>query len=88
MEKQNLKVNNSFNTFIQFSLVFFTVVGYLLVSMKLPAYGLIAALVSQIFWLYSSYKAWKNANQIGIFVNTIIITLTVIYGIINYWFLK
>ena len=87
MEQLEPKAKSSFNTVAQFGLIFFTVLGYLLVSMKLPAYGLLAALVSQIFWLYSSYKAWKNANQIGIFINTIIILGTIIYGVINYWFL-
>jgi hypothetical protein len=81
------KKKDKFNIFIQFGLITFTVLGYILISLKLPAYGLIAALVSEIFWLYSSYKAWKNANQIGMFINTIIITITVAYGIINYWFL-
>lgn len=75
------------NSVFQFCLVLFTVLGFLLTSLKLPQYGLIASLVSQIFWLYSSYKAWKEANQIGIFINTVFITLIVMYGIINYWIL-
>lgn len=78
---------NTFNTIAQFCLTFFTVLGFLLTSMKMPEYGLIAALVSQIFWFYSSYKAWKEANQFGIFINTIFISLTIVYGVINYWFL-
>lgn len=73
------------NTIFQFCLVIFTILGFLLTSLKMPEYGLIANLVAQIFWLYSSYKAWKNADQIGIFINTIFITLILIYGILNYW---
>ena len=89
MEDLKKNINKSgLNTFFQVGLIFFTVLGFLLTSIKLPAYGLIAALISEIFWLYSSYKAWKNANQIGMFINTIIISVTIIYGIINYWFLK
>jgi len=75
------------NNLAQFGLMFFTLLGFLLTSLKLPEYGLLAALVSQIFWFYSSYKAWRQADQFGIFINTIFITLTIIYGVINYWFL-
>lgn len=75
------------NGVAQIGLVLFTMLGFLLTSLKLPQYGLIFNLISQIFWIYSSYKAWKNANQIGIFINTLMITLIVLYGIINYWIL-
>lgn len=71
--------------FMQIGLVAFTMLGFLLTALKLPEYGLIANLISEIFWLYSSYKAWKNANQIGIFINTILITMIVLFGVINYW---
>jgi uncharacterized membrane protein len=79
---------SSFNQITQVCLVIFTVGGYLLTSLKLPQYGLIVALISQIFWLYSSYKAWKEANQIGIFITTIFIVITIMFGITNYWFIK
>jgi hypothetical protein len=75
------------NSIVQVSLVLFTILGFLLTSLKLPQYGLLAALVSEIFWLYSSYKAWKEANQIGIFITTIIVTIIVLFGVINYWIL-
>jgi len=73
------------NSVMQVGLIGFTMLGFLLTSLKLPEYGLFANLVSEIFWLYSSYKAWKKADQIGIFINTIIITIILIVGIINYW---
>jgi hypothetical protein len=79
--------NPLFNTFMQVGLVGTTMIGLLLVSMKMPAHGLLVNLVAQIFWFYSSYHAWKEANQIGVFVNTILYTLIVIYGVVNYWFL-
>ncbi|MCL5667205.1 MAG: hypothetical protein M1383_05560 [Patescibacteria group bacterium] len=75
----------SFNTIAQAGLTAFTVLGFVLTAFKLPQYGLIAALVSQIFWVYSSYKAWREANQIGIFITTIFIIVTIIWGLINYW---
>lgn len=75
------------NNLAQVFLVLFTMLGFLLTSLKLPAYGLIFNLISQVFWLYSSYKAWKKADQVGIFINTILITIIVLMGIINYWIL-
>ena len=75
------------NTLAQIGLVIFSILGFLLTSLKLPQYGLISALISEIFWLYSSYKAWKEANQIGIFITTIVITFIVLFGVINYWIL-
>lgn len=72
---------------MQIGLTFFTMLGFLLTSMKLTQYGLIATLISEIFWLYSSYKAWKEAKQFGIFITAVMITLIVVYGVVNYWFL-
>ena len=77
----------TWNSIAQVCLVGFTMLGFLLIALKLPQYGLLANLVAEIFWIYSSYKAWKEANQIGIFINTIFITLIIIWGIVNYWFL-
>lgn len=74
-----------FNNLVQVGLVLFTMLGFLLTSFRLPQYGLIANLVSEIFWLHSSYKAWKNADQFGMFITTIIITVIVLFGVINYW---
>ncbi|MGE5367302.1 MAG: hypothetical protein ACM3PO_08565 [Betaproteobacteria bacterium] len=73
------------NTVMQIGLVAFTALGFLFTSMKLPHYGVAANLVGQIFWLYSSYRAWREADQIGIFILTIGITLILLYGVANYW---
>ena len=77
----------TFNNVVQVAVVFFTILGFLLTSFKLPEWGLISNLASQPFWIYSAYKSWKNADQIGTFINTLIITLILIWGIVNYWFL-
>lgn len=82
-----MNVGKTWDRIAQVCLVGFTMLGFILTALKLPQYGLISALVSQIFWFYSSYRAWKEANQIGIFITTICISLIVILGIINYWFL-
>jgi hypothetical protein len=60
---------------MQIGLVVCTGLGFLLTSVKLPHYGVIANLIGQVFWLYSSYRAWREADQIGIFISTICITL-------------
>jgi hypothetical protein len=79
--------HRAFNALMQVGLVGFTGLGFLLTALKLPQYGLVANLVSQIFWLYASYRAWKEANQIGIFLNTLMILVILLYGVINYWLL-
>lgn len=78
----------SFNAVAQIGLVGFTGLGFLLTSLKRPQYGLIANLVSQMFWLYSSYRAWREADQVGIFITSICVTLILVYGVANYWFLS
>jgi hypothetical protein len=70
---------------MQIGLVVCTGLGFLLTSLKLPHYGVIANLIGQVFWVYSSYRAWREADQIGIFISTVIITLILIYGVTNYW---
>ena len=57
-----MKRYGSLNTVMQIGLVGFTALGFLLTALKLPQYGLVANLISQIFWLYSSYQAWRQAD--------------------------
>ena len=64
---------------MQVGLVGFTMLGFLLTAFKLPQYGLVSNLVSEVFWIYSSYKAWKEANQVGIFITAILITI-ILFG--------
>ncbi len=77
-----------FNKATQVMLPTLTILGFALTSFKKPELGLISNLVAEIFWLYSSWRAWKKAGQLGIFITTIIVTAVLIYGVINYWFLK
>jgi hypothetical protein len=76
------------NYLIQSCLVFFTIGGYFLTSLKLPAYGLIFGMISQIFWVYSSWKTYKESDQIGPFITTLFMIIVLSFGIINYWFIK
>ena len=73
---------------MQFGLMGLTMLGFLLTALKMPEYGLLSNFLAQIFWLYSGYKAWKDANQLGIFISTVFITLILAYGVMNYWFLS
>ncbi len=74
-----------FNAVMQVGLVGFTMLGVFLTAIKLPQYGLIATLVSEIFWVYSAYRAWKEAGQIGILIVTFCITIIAAFGVVNYW---
>lgn len=84
MEK---KQKNLFNVLTQILLPTLTILGFALTAIKKPEIGLVLSLFSQIFWLYSGWVAWRKAGQIGIFITSLIITLIVSYGIINYWFI-
>lgn len=74
------------NVVVQICLPAFTILGYFLVAVKLPQYGVIAGLFSQIFWAYASYRAWK-VGQWGLALTTAVLTVIFTYGIVNYWFL-
>lgn len=80
-------VKQLFNKATQIFLPALTILGFMFTSFKKPEIGLVFNLASQVFWLYSGYMAWKKANQVGIFITSIIIMFFLIYGVINYWFI-
>ena len=82
-----MKDNNIFNKVTQFALPALTIIAQIVISLKLPKFGLLISLAVQPFWIYSSWKAYKNAEQIGLFISTIIMTVAIFAGVINYWFL-
>jgi len=71
----------------QIAIPLFTIGGQLAVSMKKPEFGLLLTFLAQPFWLYSSWKSYKTAHQIGIFINSVLFLCVTIFGIINYWIL-
>jgi len=81
------KKEKLFNNVAQFALPGLTIGAQIATSLKYPRFGLIINLMAQPFWLYSSWKAYKQAGQIGILITTIIFTIITAMGIINYWFL-
>jgi hypothetical protein len=83
MTRQSM--NKHVDALVQVGLVGFTGAGFLLTALKLPQYGLMVNLAGQVFWLYSSYKAWRGAGQIGMFIISVGVTLILIVGVVNYW---
>ncbi|MDB5238213.1 MAG: hypothetical protein JWM46_483 [Candidatus Kaiserbacteria bacterium] len=81
------KAQRIWEVVVQICIPFFTILGFLLVSLKQPGYGVISSLASQPFWLYSSYRSWKKADQLGMFINSILATIIFTFGVINYWFI-
>ena len=81
------KNEKTFNAIGQFALPGLTILAQIATSAKYPQIGLIIGLAAQPFWLYSSWKAYKQAGQSGLVVNTIIMTVIIAIGVINYWFL-
>lgn len=85
----NISTNKEkmFNLATQFALPGLTIGAQVATSLKYPQFGLIIGLIAQPFWFYASLKAFRQAGQAGILINTIIFTLVTLAGIINYWFL-
>ena len=82
-----MKKDQIANSVSQFAIPSLTIGAQVATSLKFPQYGLILNLLAQPFWLYSSWKAYKNAGQSGILITSIIFTIITMMGIINYWFL-
>ncbi|MFH1895956.1 MAG: hypothetical protein ABH814_00580 [bacterium] len=64
-----------------------TISTQIAIALKYPQWGLILNICAQPFWIYSGWKAYKKAGQVGLFVTTIIATIVMALGIVNYWFL-
>lgn len=72
---------------VQILLPTLTISAQIATSLKYPEFWLILNMLAQPFWLYSSWKAWKDAKQPGIFITTVLFAIITAGGIINYWFL-
>lgn len=83
----HMKKNKSlFNTITQVAIPALTISGAVAIALKYPQWGLVINLIAQPFWIYSSWKAYKKAGQIGLLVTTLMVTIVIILGIINYFF--
>ncbi len=76
---------NSFNTLTQIALPILTISVQVAIALKLPQWGLIINMISQPFWIYTAWKSYKQAGQIGLLITTIIVTIVIGLGIVNYW---
>ncbi len=79
------KQNSFFNSFTQVALPVFTIGTQIAFALKVPQWGLIVNLIAQPFWFYSGWVAYKKAGQSGILITTIVVTVIIIFGIVNYW---
>lgn len=74
-----------FNKTTQIALPVMTIAVQTAIALKLPQWGLIINMLAQPFWIYSAWKSYKQAGQIGLLVTTLIVTVIIGFGIINYW---
>ncbi len=74
-----------FDKISQIAIPVFTISALIAISLKSPQWGLVLNMIAQPFWLYSTWKAYKKANQIGMFVTTVVMTIIIGFGILNYW---
>ncbi len=80
-----IKDNNLFNTIVQIAIPVLTISVQIAIAMKLPQWGLVINMIAQPFWIYSAWKAYKQAGQIGLLITTILVTIVIALGLINYW---
>lgn len=81
----NKTKSSLFNNITQWALPTLTIGGQLLTSLKYPEFGLIVNMIAQPFWIYAAWKAYREANQIGLLVNSIVFSIVTLFGILNYW---
>ena len=80
------KNKSLFNMVTQVAIPVLTVGTQIAIALKYPQWGLVINLISQPFWIYSSWKAYKKAGQVGLLVTTIMVTIVICLGIVNYFF--
>lgn len=80
------KDKSLFNTITQVAIPVLTVGTQIAIALKYPQWGLVINLISQPFWIYSSWKAYKKAGQVGLLATTLMVTVVIILGIVNYFF--
>ena len=81
-------INRKFlDDFTQFAIPLLTISAQIAVALKFPQWFLIISLIAQPFWIYSTWKSYRAAGQIGILITTIIYTIVTALGIVNYWLL-
>ena len=82
-----MQIEKRVNLIAQIAIPGLTILAQILIAFKYPSWGLIVNLCAQPFWIYSGWKAYKQAGQMGLFLTTIVMTIVITFGVINYWFL-
>ena len=59
------KDKSLFNTITQVAIPVLTVGTQIAIALKYPQWGLVINLISQPFWIYSSWKAYKKPVKSG-----------------------
>ena len=75
-----------FNLLTQFALPILTIATQVAIATKQPKWGLVINMTAQPFWLYTSWRAYREAGQIGLLITSSIVTVIIGLGIINYFF--
>ncbi|MDR0462607.1 MAG: hypothetical protein LBG64_00045 [Pseudomonadales bacterium] len=87
-KKSKNKSGETFNNFAQFAIPSLTIGAQLLIALRMAEFGLIVNLLAQPFWMYSAWRSYKQAGQIGMLITTVILTIIIIGGVINHWILN
>lgn len=74
-----------FNKTTQIALPVMTIAVQAAIALKLPQWGLVINMLAQPFWIYSAWKSYKQAGQIGLLITTLVVTVIIGLGIVNYW---
>ena len=74
-----------FNSLTQVALPILTISVQVAIALKMPQWGLVINMIAQPFWIYSAWKSYKQTGQVGLLITTIIVTIVIGLGIINYW---
>lgn len=82
-----MKQSSPLDAFSQFAIPTFTLGAQLALALKYPEWALVLNMCAQPFWLYSSWKSYRQAGQVGIFITTVFFGIITVVGIMNYWFL-
>ena len=78
----------SFNFLTQVAIPTLTIGTQIAIALKLPQWGLVINMIAQPFWIYSGWKSYKQAGQIGLFITTIVVTVIIGLGLVNYWIIR
>lgn len=84
-DEEKSKDQNLFNTLTQFLIPILTIGVQVAIAFKHPEWGLVINMIAQPFWIYSAWRAYREAGQIGLLITTIIVTIVIGFGLANYW---